>query len=195
MKTNFLLSVVSVLFSSSLFAQGVTWKVINDSRGSIPFDFKSIVKNNENYLDRNKLYDKASIPAENASWGSEGISVNNGVLNYTSNPIVQGCNANIAFSYFQTEINIPDVSKLAEFKLAINQVDDGARIYLYNTRYPKGTFNASEDIKSVNEKGKVLDFSNRAATGKNRIVIVKFDSCRGNSSNTLSGVNLKYSSR
>ncbi len=69
-------------------------------------------------------------------------------------------------------------------------VDDGARIYLINSKYPEGKayFDPKKDVIKVQMKFVEVDFAEHVVEGENRLVIVKFDQSAPGSS--FSGLKL-----
>lgn len=78
------------------------------------------------------------------------------------------------FTYFRTFVTIPAKTKITGFTVTVNQADDGARVYLFNSKHPKGTYIPGHDSKL--DGGPVTtDFTAEAVTGQNTIVIVQVD--------------------
>lgn len=53
-------------------------------------------------------------------------------------------------------------------------MDDGARVWLFNTKHPDGFYNPKADITGKGD-GVTVDLSGEAAPGENRIVVAQFD--------------------
>lgn len=84
------------------------------------------------------------------------------------------CASQVDFTYFQTEVDVPKDAKITDFKVSFDQVDDLARIYIFNSK--------SKDAHSNDIVGRAVatsDLLQYVAFGeKNRIVIAQFDSCK-----------------
>lgn len=86
------------------------------------------------------------------------------------------CAKKLNFTYFRAFIFIPAEKKVTSFKVTINQVDDGARMSVYNTLFPKGCIKKNEEGK-LNGNKVSADFTKEATTGWNLILITQFDDC------------------
>ncbi len=98
------------------------------------------------------------------------------------------CKTYVDFTYFETFVDVPAGSQLEEFTVNFSRVDDGARVYVFNSDYPEGTYAEKADIAY---KGKPVsaDISELIKIGdNNRIVIAQFDNCW--SENVLRGANV-----
>ena len=56
------------------------------------------------------------------------------------------CREEIDFTYFQTIVNIPANTAVTDFKVSYDNADDGARIYLFNSKFPNGNFDPKSDL-------------------------------------------------
>lgn len=54
--------------------------------------------------------------------------------------IITGCNRQISFTYFETNVFIPAGTIVSEFTVSIGVVDGGARAYVFNSANPNGEF-------------------------------------------------------
>lgn len=86
------------------------------------------------------------------------------------------CFKKLDFTYFRTFVNIPEGTDIQKFRVTIAQVDDGARMYLFNDSNLGGTYQATEDAK-LNGRGVSVDFKDKAVHGWNMVMIVQFDDC------------------
>lgn len=116
--------------------------------------------------------------------GWEDAPTENGLLDFRKvSRLTEGGQVQLDFTYFRTFVNIPKDSKIKSFNVIINNVDDGARVYLFNNKYAEGV-NVSDGAK-LNGKVETDDFSKYVVEGQNMIVIVQFDDCPG--ANILTG--------
>lgn len=81
---------------------------------------------------------------------------------------------NLDFTYFRSFVNIPEGTTITQFRVTIAQVDDGARMYLFNNRNVGGKFIAADDGK-LNGVEVSADFTDVVIPGQNMICIVQFD--------------------
>jgi hypothetical protein len=88
---------------------------------------------------------------------------------------------NLDFTYFDIDVNIEANVELEEFVVRFNEVDDGARVYVYNTRFPEGIFPVGQDARlyATPTNADITNFLEIGAI--NRIVIVQFDNARTDS--------------
>jgi hypothetical protein len=91
------------------------------------------------------------------------------------------------FTYFQTTVNLPN-GKAKKFEVQFDLVDDAARIYLFNKRFPAGYYVDASDVYQAQHKLTKVDFVNQLAEGDNRVVVVQFDQSRPG--NSLMGLRL-----
>jgi hypothetical protein len=88
------------------------------------------------------------------------------------------CYEQVDFTYFQTFVTGPAGVMLEEFKVRFDKVDDAARAYVFNTRYPSGQFVEGADISLFSKVPVTGDLRSLIQPGeRNRIVIVQFDDC------------------
>ena len=86
-----------------------------------------------------------------------------------------GCNKGVDFTYFQTLVDIPAGTEVTQFEVTFDQVDDLARIYIFNSSYPDGK-NVGEDVQGGSAA--TVDLKDVVVAGEaNRVVVVQFDSC------------------
>lgn len=86
------------------------------------------------------------------------------------------CFKKLDFTYFRTYVEIPEGTDIQKFRVTIAQVDDGARMYLFNDSNVGGTYQETEDAK-LNGRGVSVDFKDKAVHGWNMVMIVQFDDC------------------
>lgn len=101
----------------------------------------------------------------------------------------------IDFTYVQCTVDIPKDCVVNNFRVSINKVDDGARVYIFNSRHPEGAYKPEADVyydwyqPNHIKHGATDDFKDLVATGEiNRVVIVQYDG--HTSENVLMGVSI-----
>ncbi len=125
------------------------------------------------------LYTYMDIPAaDDAGWETPPLDENGNIfLSETSALVGKSCLGWADFTYFQTEVTIPDGAEISQFEVTFQQVDDGARAYIFNSTFPAGAFVEGGDIV-LNGVPTTADLSSLVAVGEtNRIVIVQVDDC------------------
>ncbi len=92
----------------------------------------------------------------------------------------------VDFTYFRTTVKLTNLEDVNSFKVIINKVDDGARMYLFNNRpeCKNGMHIPNEDGKFYG-KSVTADFTPYVSEGLNTVVIVQFD--HNPTLNTLTG--------
>ena len=86
------------------------------------------------------------------------------------------CFKKLDFTYFRAYVNIPEGTTIQQFRVTISQVDDGARMYLFNNSNVGGVYKQADDAK-LNGRGVSADFTSSATPGWNMVCIVQFDDC------------------
>lgn len=87
-----------------------------------------------------------------------------------------GCNRGVDFTYFQTLVTVPKDAAVTNFAVTFAQVDDLARIYVFNSQHQAGQQIEGNDISGNNAQ--TVDLASLIVTGEtNRVVVVQFDSC------------------
>lgn len=133
-------------------------------------------------------FGKAVIPAQNASgWGTAPLQ--NGGVYVDEASILKTCKKELHFTYFQTIVNVPANVNVTDFKVSYDVADDAARIYLFNSKNPKGVFDQASDLFFNANNYKPMDLKSLVAPGDNRIVIVQYDNCA--TKNTIKGIHVK----
>ena len=115
-----------------------------------------------------------NIPNQNDSGWKLATVDHNGKLNFGGNRAskLRTGRKQVDFTYFETMLNIPVEAK-NEFKLSFTKADDGARVYVFNSRYPEGFFRGQIKLW---EPPVTKDYKECLVAGEqNRIVIVQFD--------------------
>lgn len=138
-----------------------------------------------------KAYEFMNIPTKNDSkWepapldDKMAISFGGRTASNIKQPLKQ-----IDFTYFDTFINIPEGVTIEEFQVSFGQVDDGARAYVFNSKYPDGIYKGQ--IK-LDEKPATEDYKSFLISGENRIVIVQFDDAPKGNNLKNAQIKLRY---
>lgn len=131
-------------------------------------------------LGDSRLYQYAQLPFPNDPKWTD-APTKDGKLNFDEQSRLpdgfpDGCFKNADFTYFRTYVNIPAGTTITQFNAVIAQVDDGARIYLFNNSNVGGAYNPADDGKLNGTQVKV-DFTKQAVPGWNMVCIVQFDNC------------------
>gem|GEM_PF-916125 len=139
-------------------------------------------------------YAKAKIPAQNDNGWKEAPKNSAGNVFIDRSSTVR-CREQLDFTYFQTSVSIPANIKVDKFTVSYDKADDGARIYIFNSKFPNGTFDANADLIISNGRDNVgnVDLKAKIASGANRIVIVQFDDCADR--NSLSGIHVSVNGK
>lgn len=88
------------------------------------------------------------------------------------------CLTEAEFTYFQTFITLAANETLEEGEIRFGPVDDGARIMIFNSRYPVG-FTPEDGYAEIGQTGG-CDLREYLAPGEtNRIVVQHLDDCAG----------------
>ncbi len=123
-------------------------------------------------------------PIGDAGWGTPPRDAK-GNISLDEQSALTTCATQVDFTYFQTEVFVPKDAKITDFQVTFEQVDDLARIYIFNS---KGQDVHSNDI--VGRKVETSDLLPYVAFGEtNRVVIVQFDSCKVK--NTIKNIQIK----
>jgi len=121
-------------------------------------------------------YSQMGIPAtSDPNWNPAPLNAQ-GAINFSEASILSQCRYQLDFTYFETYIDIPENTVVDELIVSFQQVDDGARAYIFNSAHPNGAFDG--EITINNGVPVSSDYSQFAVAGeRNRVVIVQFDSC------------------
>lgn len=154
------------------------WQIHEGTEGIIPF----ATKNDEQ---RKAALAKATIPGKDDAGWQAAATQKDGSVNIDRKSQIKKGTDELDFTYLQTEVTIPANASATKFQVKFDTVDDGARVWIFNSKHPKGFFVPSADIvrKSV---AAVADLSGEATTGANRIVVVQYD--QHGPGNTIKGV-------
>ncbi len=151
---------------------------------------EGIVKHDNPVNGDPSAYQKMKMPAQTAGgWIPAPKDVNGNVFIDRSSTVQ--CRKELDFTYFQTVVSIPQNTEIKQFVIAYDKADDGARIYIFNSKYPNGTFDSNADliISSGRNNTGTVDLKDKIAPGVNRIVIAQFDDCADR--NGLRGIHVK----
>lgn len=135
-------------------------------------------------------YAKAQIPAQNdPGWSDAPTNSAGDVFIRRSSTLV--CRQQLDFTYFQTTVNVPPNTNINTFNVSYDSADDGARIYIFNSANPGGTFDQRADLVISEGRNSVgnVDLKSKIVPGPNRIVIAQFDDCADG--NNLSGIRVR----
>lgn len=133
-------------------------------------------------------FQRASIPAEGNGWmpapNSETISF--GGSRASQIEAAGGvCRRAVDYTYFQTFVDVPTGSRVDEFKIAFQGMDDASRITIFNSAHPDGrVVDGSYVLRSAaGSPATTTDLHALVTSGRNRVVITQVDWCP--SGNTL----------
>lgn len=174
------LCVGALLFLSPLHGQ-VRVGSWEKHEGGPPIDF-----NTSNDASKKEALDKAEIPAQtDAGWQQMPGSV----VDYSPLSEVKKAFQEVNYTFFQAIVTIPQGYDVKTFQIKFDEVDDAARVMIFNSKHPKGIFYTEDDIIGV-KKNLVLerDFKGDVVAGENRVVILQYDLCPPG--NTIKGVHV-----
>jgi hypothetical protein len=133
-------------------------------------------------------YPKAAIPVKSDNGWKEAPKNAEGKV-FIDRASTVKCLQQVDFTYFQTVVDIPANTKLDRFSVYYDKADDGARIYIFNSKFPAGTFNPDADLMIHQNNAASVDLKDKIVIGEpNRIVIVQFDDCADR--NSVTGINI-----
>jgi hypothetical protein len=132
------------------------------------------------------LFDHASIPTPNDS--------ENGGWVMAPNPQIIGlnersqlcpefadvaCRYGVDFNYFQSFMNLPNISIDQDIRVDLQGIDDGAIVVIFNELHPNGLWVEESHVSLGNRTTmNLIDFME---PGFNRVVIIHADDCCGGS--------------
>ena len=97
-------------------------------------------------------------------------------------------------TYFESVVTIPPGTKVTDFSVSYLKADDGARIYIFNSKNPKGAFDPKADLSYGQVNTGVVNLSRFVADGENRVVIAQYDDCgaaKPEFGNSVHGIDIK----
>jgi hypothetical protein len=121
---------------------------------------------------------KSFPPYTSPHWEDAPID-DNGKLNFVKPSRLEGGfthlpHKQVDFTYFRSIVVIPKNEEITSFKVIIDHVDDGARMYLFNKKNKDGKYIEADDAKRGGDQVSA-DFTKDVTDGQNTIVIVQFD--------------------
>jgi hypothetical protein len=147
----------------------------------IDFDTKTLEQ-------RKNAFAKAKIPASaDAGWKPAQTRKDGSVIFQTPSQVMKQA-GQLDFTYFQTTVPLPK-GGVKKFQVQFALVDDGARIYLFNKKFPSGYYVETADVYRAQHKLTTVDFASQVVEGDNRVVVVQFDQARPG--NSLMGLSLQ----
>ncbi|WP_027001303.1 hypothetical protein [Hugenholtzia roseola] len=172
MKKIFLLAFSFCFFSGSILAQNISmwpWRM--------HYGGKKVIAHQNPVNGDPSAYAKMSIPGTyEGGWENAPLNANGEIVfGGSTASVLNDCRKSINFTYFETVIEVPKNVSVSQLMVTFEKVDDGARAYIFNSKYPNGTFKGQ--IK-YGDAPKTEDYKDFVVAGeKNRIVIVQFDDC------------------
>lgn len=158
------------------------WQVhLGNEAKLVDFETKTLAQ-------RKNAFAQAKIPAPtDGGWKPAQIRKDGSVLFQTPSQVMKAA-GQLDFTYFQTTVNVPQ-GGVKKFDVQFDLVDDGARIYLFNKKFPAGYYVDTADVIQAQHKLTKVNFAGQAVEGENRVVIVQFDQSRPG--NSLMGLRLQ----
>ncbi|MEZ5328892.1 MAG: hypothetical protein R3F19_27920 [Verrucomicrobiales bacterium] len=117
--------------------------------------------------------DKATIPPlDDEGWKRTEDST----VNVSEKSALKERNKEVDYTFFQVLVSVPQGAKINTFQVKFDQVDDAARVWIFNSKNPQGKYFPDVDVLG-GKKDLTLgaDFKNEVAEGENRIVITQYD--------------------
>ena len=127
-------------------------------------------------------FQRASIPAEGNGWVPAPNPQTIGFGGSTASRIEAAggtCRRAVDYTYFQTFVDVPANSRVEEFKIAFQGMDDASRITIFNRDYPDGqVVDGSYVLRSpAGSPAATTDLHALVTSGRNRVVITQVDWC------------------
>ncbi|MEO1409347.1 MAG: hypothetical protein AAFW73_05660 [Bacteroidota bacterium] len=157
---------------------------INDGKGQIPLGDIDMHKQHGNPI----VYQLSSRPDKmDPNWKPAPMRGNDVAMIRSSNvPCFQA----VDFTYFRAFLDVSADATFDHLTVTIGAVDDGARMFIYNSAYPNGHFDPATDGR-LGGKSFTVDFKDEIVPGEiNTIMIVQVDDCR-TENNLTGGLTLK----
>lgn len=165
---------LTFLFLNPSFAQvrvGV-WEIHAGNEGVVNFKTSTIEERKAAFEQG-----KNNIPKENDAGWKLAKTNQDGTVDFSERSVLTQCGEQIDFTYFQTTVNVPTNVNMTNFMVSYDEADDGARIYFFNSKFPKGSFSEASDLIGNQKSYKAVDLKDQVVKGENRIVIVQYDQC------------------
>jgi len=125
-------------------------------------------------------YTLAVIPAENSTWlpcnANDSWCKNSDTLDIASSSRLNDCFGHLDFGYFQTFVTIPKGFVLTDATVDFTVMDDGARISIFNSKYPNGIVDENSYVFLGQQHSS--NFSQYLIEGSNRLIITQVDDCQ-----------------
>jgi hypothetical protein len=109
------------------------WEVHEGNDGLIPF-------NTNTPAERQQALDKATIPsAGDKGWKTaETVSAMDAAAKYIQPSKIKKPKQELDFTYFQSIVTVPPGITLKSFQVRYDSVDDAARVWIFNEKFPGG---------------------------------------------------------
>jgi hypothetical protein len=126
-------------------------------------------------------YEMASIPpAQDAGWEPEqdnriSFDARSTLCGSNGAPDLCACKKGGDYTYFQTTFTLRPGFELTSFEVAIQEVDDGVRITIFNDTHPNGVVDTNS--YAYFPEGSTTNLAQYLAPGPNRIVLTHVDDC------------------
>ncbi|MCA9951316.1 MAG: VWA domain-containing protein [Anaerolineales bacterium] len=122
---------------------------------------------------RINAFQHKQIPQKDAAVWEDWSAGSDGKYNFDDSSTLRS-GQQLQFTYMQTKVQIPTDYALTEFKVTFSHVDDGARIFVFNSDYIDGKFDPTEVLYGENMRS--VDLKDWVKKGEeNRVVVVQFD--------------------
>lgn len=89
------------------------------------------------------------------------------------------CKKAVDHTYFQTVVNVPEGVVVSKFDISLADMDDIARISIYNPAHPDGSIVAGSYVRRGQPALETSDLKDLLVQGNNRVVITLLDNCGG----------------
>lgn len=127
-------------------------------------------------------FQHAAIPADGDGWEPAPNPETIGFGGSTASQIDTAggtCFFAVDYTYFQTFVDVPVGSRVDEFKIAFQGMDDASRITIFNSTYPDGQVVDGSYVTraAVGSSTATTDLHALVTSGRNRVVITQVDWC------------------
>ncbi len=158
---------------------------INEGKGVQVFE------DNGNKTAHQMALDYIDVPlSTNDNWNPAPLDENGDIKFGGPNASMLGaCEVSVDFTYFATDLFIPFGDRADTVTVKFGTIDDGARVLVFNSRYPSGAYIEGGDF-SLGDEPTSYNLASLIEKGENnRIVIAQYDICAVG--NTLYGANVQ----
>ncbi|MEC9397612.1 MAG: MopE-related protein [Myxococcota bacterium] len=127
------------------------------------------------------IYQSANIPSkDDAGWMPEdddriSFDMRSTLCGSDGQPDLCACRKGGDFTYFQTFFNVTAAHDIQSLEVEILEVDDGARITIFNSQYPDGIVDPNS--YAYFPTGSSTNLAQYIVQGENRVVITHVDDC------------------